>query len=67
MNAPHKFHPVHTRETYVIASADDIPGIPVTDALTGRVTVRGVVIGELLCGGCDAPVSDGLCGCEVAL
>lgn len=52
------------RATYVL-HADDIPGIAVTDALTGRVTIGGVVIGEPLCAGCDEPVADGPCGCEV--
>ncbi len=64
MNAPQKFHPVQARETY-IRTADDIDGIPVTNALTGRVAINSAVFGEPLCGGCDAPVWDGPCWCEI--
>lgn len=51
------------RASYVI-NLGDIPGMAVTDALTGRVTVGGVVIGEPLCAGCDEPVADGPCACQ---
>lgn len=64
MNAPQKFHPAQARETYILA-AGDIPGIVVKDALTGRVTIGGLVIGEPLLTCCDAPVADGPCGCEI--
>lgn len=54
------------RESYTIDEIDCLGYV--LDACTGRVKAvlhRGgsVVIGEPLCGGCDAPISDGPCGC----
>jgi hypothetical protein len=61
-------------DTYIISDPDDTRFGPcigvVSNMLTGRQVAsyaggQHVVLNEKLCCGCDAPLADGPCGCEI--
>lgn len=49
---------------HYILTAADLPGMIVTEAVTGRRRIGGTYINEPLTDCCDWPVADGPCACE---